>query len=230
MLDTLKEDVLLANCALVEQGLVLGTWGNASAVDREAGVLVIKPSGVAYEAMAPSDMVVVSLETGEVEEGSLKPSSDTPTHRELYRHFTGIGAVVHTHSHYATCWAQARQAIPCLGTTHADHFYGEIPVTETMTVAEVEGGYEANTGMVIVRCFSDLDPMEVPGVLVAQHGPFTWGATLELAVENAVVLEAIARMARDTLALRPDITPLPQHVLDKHFRRKYGKNAYYGQD
>ena len=228
MLEALKQEVLEANLALVENGLVLGTWGNASAIDREQGLVVIKPSGVSYDGMRADQMVVVDLDGNRVE-GDLNPSSDTPTHVVLFREFPEIGGVVHTHSHYATCWAQASRGIPCFGTTHADYFYGEVPVTATMSEAEVAGGYEHNTGQVIVRRFEGLDPMQFPGVLVAQHAPFAWGKTAAKAVDNAVVLEEVARMALHTLQLSPQQPPIADYLLDKHFLRKHGAKAYYGQ-
>lgn len=230
--ESLKEVVHQANLDIVEAGLVELTWGNASAVDRDAGVLAIKPSGVDYEAMTPEDMVVVSLDTGEVVEGELNPSSDTPTHRELYRQFSSIGGVVHTHSNYAVSWAQAEQPIPCLGTTHADHFYGSIPVTRRMTEGEIQEEYEHNTGAVIVECFREREgtPADVPGVLVAGHGPFAWGKEMEKAVENAIVLESVARKALHTKLLNPDVEAIDQSLLDKHYLRKHGDEAYYGQN
>jgi L-ribulose-5-phosphate 4-epimerase len=228
MLEPLKEAVCRANLDLVRHGLVLGTWGNASAIDRKRGLVVIKPSGVDYEGMAPEHMAIVDLD-GVVVEGKLRPSSDTATHVAIYRGFEGVDGIAHTHSHYATCWAQAQRPIPCLGTTHADHFYGEVPVTDPLTEDEVTGDYEANTGAVIVRCFQARDPMAQPCVLVAQHGPFAWGRDVAAAVENAVVLEEVARMALHTLSLSPDQDALPQHLLDKHFLRKHGNDAYYGQ-
>lgn len=229
--EPLKEAVHRANLDVVEAGLVELTWGNASAVDREAGVLAIKPSGIDYDVLAPEDVVVVSLETGEVVEGELDPSSDTPTHRALSQAFPSLGGVVHTHSHYAVSWAQAERAIPCLGTTHADHFYGPIPVTRRMTKAEVQGEYERNTGAVIVERFreADVNPAEVPGVLVAGHGPFAWGEEVEDAVENAIVLESVARKALHTRLINPDAEPINQALLDKHYLRKHGEEAYYGQ-
>jgi L-ribulose-5-phosphate 4-epimerase len=230
--DTLKQTVWQANQDIVEAGLVELTWGNASAVDRDAGVMAIKPSGVAYDTLTPDDVPVLSLQTGERVEGDLKPSSDTPTHRHLYRQFTGIGGVVHTHSHYAVAWAQARRAVPCLGTTHADHFYGTIPVTRAMHEDEIQSDYEKNTGAVVVERFRehDLDPLEIPGVLVRGHGPFAWGADLDAAVEHAVVLESVARKALDTYQLAPDADPLDRALLDKHYLRKHGAEAYYGQE
>lgn len=230
--EALKEDVHRANVDVVEAGLVELTWGNASAVDRSAGVMAIKPSGVDYDTMQPEDVVVVSLETGEVVEGILNPSSDTPTHRVLYQEFPSVGGVVHTHSHYAVSWAQAERPIPCLGTTHADHFYGSIPVTRRMTEAEIRQNYEHKTGAVIVECFreSDVNPAEVPGVLVAQHGPFAWGDDVEQAVENAIVLESVAKKALHTRLINPDAEPLDPPLLDKHYLRKHGEEAYYGQE
>ncbi len=229
--ENLKQQVLKANLALVEAGLVVLTWGNASGADRKAGVMAIKPSGVSYEDLAAEDMIVLSIETGEVVEGSARPSSDTPTHLHLYREFPSIRGVVHTHSTHGTAFAQARRPIPCLGTTHADNFYGDIPVTREMRPEEVAGDYELNTGKVIVERFREgrIDPANVPGVLVANHAPFTWGSTPEKAVENAVVLEFVAQMALAGLALAPDIKPIPAYLLDKHFLRKHGPKAYYGQ-
>ncbi|MBI4557173.1 MAG: L-ribulose-5-phosphate 4-epimerase AraD [Candidatus Hydrogenedentes bacterium] len=227
-MDALKQAVLNANRDLVRCGLVLGTWGNASAVNRQAGVMVIKPSGVAYDSMTADQMVAVDFE-GRVVGGSLRPSSDTPTHLALYAAFPEIGGIVHTHSHFATCWAQACRPIPCLGTTHADYFYGEIPVTDSLMQDEVESDYERNTGEVIVRRFEGIDPLRQPAVLVANHGPFTWGATVEAAVECAVILEEVARLALHSLRLAPNQLPIPQYLLDKHFLRKHGERAYYGQ-
>ncbi|MCS7337301.1 MAG: L-ribulose-5-phosphate 4-epimerase [Verrucomicrobiae bacterium] len=229
MLEELKQAVWRANLDLVAKGLVIETWGNASGIDRQRGLVVIKPSGVPYDAMKSEHMVVVSLEDGSVVEGALKPSSDTPTHLELYRAFAAIGGVVHTHSLYATVWAQARREIPALGTTHADHFYGPVPCTRLMKPREIKTDYELNTGRVIVERFRRLDPMSVPGVLVASHGPFTWGPTVEKAVENAVVLEQVARLALETLRLNPRVRPMQRALLDKHFLRKHGPGAYYGQ-
>ena len=228
MLETLKQEVCRVNLALVESGLVLQTWGNASAIDREQGRVVIKPSGVSYDTMTPEQMVVVDLE-GNVAEGDLKPSVDMPSHLILYGAFPEVGGVVHTHSHYAVCWAQARRAIPCFGTTHADYFYGEVPLTDALTAEEVADNYERNIGRVIVRRFADLDPMQYPGVLTAGHAPFAWGKTVAKALENAEVLEEVARMALHTLAVNAQAAPLEQHLLDKHFLRKHGKDAYYGQ-
>lgn len=230
MLEALKETVLAENLRLVREGLVKLTWGNASAIDRTAGLVVIKPSGVPYASMKASDMVVVDL-TGKVVEGSLKPSSDLATHLEIYRSFASVGGVVHTHSTEATSWAQAGREIPCYGTTHADCCYGSVPLTRILTDAEVASNYEGNTGKVIVERFQDIDPMSVPGVLVFGHAPFTWGSTVRKAVDNAVSLEEIARMARMTENLKSheESQVLPRYVLDKHFFRKHGANAYYGQ-
>ncbi len=228
MLKKLKKEICRINLALVRRGLVLQTWGNASGINRKRGLVVIKPSGVDYETMAPELMVVVDLE-GRVIEGELKPSVDTPTHLVLYKAFPGIGGIVHTHSHCATCWAQARRAIPCLGTTHADYFHGEIPITEPLTEAEVAEDYERNIGEVIVRRFAGVDPMAHPAVLAAGHANFAWGGTPAKALENAEVLEEVARMAWHTLSINPDAPPLESYLLDKHFLRKHGKDAYYGQ-
>jgi len=229
--DALKAAVCRANLELVEAGLVVLTWGNVSGADRDAGVMAIKPSGVAYDAMRPDDIVVLSLETGEVVEGRLRPSSDTPTHLHLYRQFGGAGGVVHTHSSHAVSWAQAERDVPCLGTTHADHFYGPIPVTRRLRDDEIQGAYEHSTGVAIVECFRErgIDPVAVPGVLVAGHGPFAWGATPRKAVENAVALEATAQMALNTCLLNPQVEAIGQLLLDKHFLRKHGTGAYYGQ-
>ena len=229
--DALKEKVWQANLDIVEAGLVELTWGNASGIDRGRGVVAIKPSGVDYGAMDPGDIVVLSLETGEVVEGTLKPSSDTPTHLYLYRAFPSAGGIVHTHSSCAVSWAQAERAIPCLGTTHADHFYGAIPVTRRMREEEIRGAYEQETGAMIAERFREdgLDPARIPAVLVAGHGPFAWGSSVKKAVENAVVLEAVARMALGTYQVRPDAAPIDQALLDKHYLRKHGAEAYYGQ-
>ncbi|MBI3112306.1 MAG: L-ribulose-5-phosphate 4-epimerase [Ignavibacteriales bacterium] len=229
MLEQLKKRVCEANLRLVREGLVLLTWGNVSAVARKEGLIVIKPSGVAYDEMKPGQMVVVSLKTGEVVEGTLRPSSDTPTHLELYRAFSKIGAIVHSHSLYATAWAQAGREIPAFGTTHADHFYGTVPCTREMKQGEIENDYEKNTGCVIVERFKDIDPLQMPAALVAGHAPFTWGTTLEEAVTNSLVLERVARMASETLLLNPKQRPLKKTLLDKHFLRKHGSEAYYGQ-
>ncbi len=233
--DALKDAVCRANLDLVASGLVVLTWGNVSGADRAAdggaGVMAIKPSGVAYDAMRPEDMVVVSLATGEVVEGALRPSSDTPTHLHLYRAFPAAAGVTHTHSLHAVSWAQAERDVPCLGTTHADHFYGPVPVTRRLTDDEVRGAYEHETGVAIVECFRarGIDPAAVPGVLVAGHGPFSWGASPRKAVENAIALEATAHMAMNTLRLNPDAPGIDQVLLDKHYVRKHGSTAYYGQ-
>lgn len=227
-LTALKTDVFRRNLELVEHGLVVLTWGNVSGIDREAGLVAIKPSGVAYASMTAEDVVVVDLE-GRVVEGSLRPSSDLPTHLALYRAFPSVGGIVHTHSPKAVAWAQARRGIPAFGTTHADHFHGAVPCTRELTPAEVAEDYERNTGLVIEERFHDLDAEAFPGVLVAGHGPFTWGPTPRKAVENAVALEQIAAMALDTLRLDPDAEPAPSYVLDKHYFRKHGPGAYYGQ-
>jgi L-ribulose-5-phosphate 4-epimerase len=225
----LREQVCQANLDLVKHGLVTLTWGNASGLANDRSVFAIKPSGVSYDELRPEQMVVVSTETGRVVEGKLKPSSDTPTHLVLYRHFDGVGGIVHTHSPRATSFAQAARAIPCLGTTHADHFYGEVPVTRFLTQSEVESDYELKTGDVIVERFAALDPIAVPAVLVAGHAPFTWGRNVGEAVKNAVALEAVADMALATFAFEPDARPLDAFLLEKHYRRKHGNDAYYGQ-
>ena len=228
MLEDLKADVCQANLDLVSHGLVTLTWGNASGIDRERSLLVIKPSGISYDRMTPQDMVVVDLD-GKPIEGDLQPSSDTPTHVLLYRHCDRIAGITHTHSPQATTFAQARMEIPCLGTTHADHFFGPVPVTRPLTRQEVETDYETNTGRVIVERLARIDPAEMPAVLVAGHGPFTWGKSAADAVRNAVALEAVARIAAGTMALRKDLPPLESYLLEKHFQRKHGPNAYYGQ-
>ena len=228
MLEELKKEVFLANLDLVKQGLVIFTWGNVSGVDREKGLVVIKPSGVSYETMNPEDMVVVSLETGKVVEGDLNPSSDTPTHLVLYRAFQNIQGVVHTHSTYATAWAQAGKDIPNIGTTHADYFYKAVPCTADMTKEEVEGKYELETGNVIVKRFEGINPDHTPGVLVKNHGPFTWGTSPANAVYNAKVLEQCAKMAFISFAINPETTMNPL-LIEKHYSRKHGPNAYYGQ-
>lgn len=229
MLEELKKSVCEANLRLVRDGLVILTWGNVSGIDRSAGQVVIKPSGVPYDEMTPEKMVVVSLETGEVIEGELKPSSDTPTHLELYRDFGGIGGVVHTHSPSATAWAQAGLEIPPLGTTHADYFYAAIPLTRKLTREEIAEQYEANTGRSIVERFAEIDPMQVPAVLVAHHGPFTWGANPDEAAQHALLLEHVSSLASETIRLNPDATSVQQQLLDKHFLRKHGPDATYGQ-
>jgi len=227
MLEKLKEEVLRANLDLVRHGLVIMTWGNVSGIDRESGLMVIKPSGVSYDKMTAADMVVTDLE-GNVMEGTLNPSTDAPTHRALYRAFPWAGGIVHTHSTYATAWAQACRPVPCLGTTHADHFYGTVPVTRKLTEKETADDYEYNTGLIIAEALKGSDPMSMPAVLVASHGPFTWGATPADAVHNAVVLEEVARMAAIS-AILADPTEIDRHLLDRHYLRKHGKNAYYGQ-
>ena len=229
MLEELKQQVCEANLDLVKEGLVIQTWGNASGIDREKGIIVIKPSGVPYASMKPQHMVVVSLETGKVVDGYLKPSSDTPTHLVLYRAFAKIGGVVHTHSLHATAWAQARREIPAYGTTQADYWYGDVPCTRLLTPAEVKSDYEVNTGRVIVDTFKKKDPLQHPAVLVASHGPFTWGANVGEAVHNAVTLEFVARLAGETLRVNPKTKPMQSVLLDKHFLRKHGPKAYYGQ-
>jgi L-ribulose-5-phosphate 4-epimerase len=229
MLRELKQRVCEANLALVRAGLVIQTFGNASAVDRATGNLVIKPSGVAYDGMRPEHMVVVSLETGVVIEGKLNPSSDMPTHRVLYQSFPGIGGIVHTHSLYATAWAQACRGIPALGTTHADYWHGPVPCTRRLTPREIRSDYETATGQVIAERFARLDPMSYPAVLVASHAPFTWGDSIEHAVDHAIILEHIALLASETLRIAPATRPMQKALLDKHFLRKHGRNAYYGQ-
>lgn len=228
MLEELREQVLRANLELVKSGLVVLTWGNASGIDREKGLVVIKPSGVSYDRLSAGDLVVVDLE-GRTVEGTLRPSSDLPTHLGLYRAWPGIGGVVHTHSRHATAFAQALREIPCLGTTHADHFHGPVPVTRILSPDEVARDYEGSTGDVIVERFAALNPVHVPGVLVANHGPFTWGPSAAAAAQNAIALEEVAAMALDTFALSPAQPPIPAHVLEKHFTRKHGPKAYYGQ-
>lgn len=231
MLEKLKIEVCKANLDLVIKGLVIETWGNASGIDRERGLVVIKPSGVPYDGMRPKHMVVVSLEDGKVVEGNLKPSSDTPTHLVIYRAFKDIGGVVHTHSLYATAWAQACQPLLAYGTTQADYWYGAVPCTRLLKPAEIKKDYEANTGAVIVETFkkAKFDPTQHPAALVASHGPFTWGKDVADAVHNAGVLEFIARLNSETLRLNPKLKPMQSALLDKHFLRKHGVNAYYGQ-
>ena len=228
MLAALREEVLEANLELVRRGLVLYTFGNASGIDRAKGFVAIKPSGVPYEKMQSSDIVLVDMD-GKVVEGTLRPSSDLATHLILYRAFPAIGGVVHTHSRNATVWAQAARPIPCFGTTHADYFYGPIPVTEPLRGSEIEEAYEANTGHAIVKRFQGMNPLEMPAVLVAGHAPFTWGASAAEAAHHSVVLEEIAQSARHTLAVNPGAAPISQALLDKHFFRKHGAKAYYGQ-
>ncbi len=224
----LKREVFEANMELNRRNLVVYTWGNVSQIDRAKGVIAIKPSGVAYEVMTVDDIVVVDLEN-KIVEGKMRPSSDTKTHTHLYRHFETIGGVTHTHSTYATAWAQTQQAIPCYGTTHADYAYGEIPCTAVMTDEQIERDYEEETGVQITDCFKDRSPIEVPMVIVAGHAPFTWGKNGADAVYHAVILEEIARMAYLTKTLQQNTPPLKQGIVDKHYLRKHGKNAYYGQ-
>lgn len=229
MLDELKQQVCDANLQLVREGLVFRTWGNASGIDRDSGHVVIKPSGVPYDGMNPGQMVVVRLHDGEVVEGDLRPSSDAPTHLELYRAFETVGGVVHTHSLHATAWAQARRDLPALGTTHADHFHGAVPCTRELTVEEIREEYESNTGGVIIERLDGIDPLDMPAVLVAGHGPFAWGLDVPGAVESAAMLEQIARLASETLRVEPYPRPISRSLMDKHFGRKHGPNAYYGQ-
>lgn len=229
MLEKLKHEVLSANLELRRRGLVQWTFGNVSGVSRQDGLVVIKPSGVAYESMSAQQMVVIALESGEVVEGDLRPSSDTPTHLALYRAWPTIGGVVHTHSPCATAWAQARRDLPALGTTHADHFPGPVPCTRLMSPAEIAEGYEANTGKVIVERMAELDPRTTQAALVADHGPFTWGPDAMSAVDAADTLEYLCRVASMTLALSPDRPPMLPEQLEKHFFRKHGPGAYYGQ-
>ncbi len=228
MLKHLKQQVYEANMALPKHGLVTFTWGNVSGIDREKGLFVIKPSGVEYEELQPEDMVVVDLE-GNVVDGKYKPSSDTATHLELYKAFPQIGGIVHTHSSYATSWAQAGRGIPCYGTTHADYMYGEIPCARSLTAEEINTEYEKNTGLLIIETFKEKDVMAVPAVLCANHGPFSWGKDAKEAVHNAVVLEEVAKMAYRTELINNQVQPAPQVLQDKHYNRKHGANAYYGQ-
>ena len=231
MLKQLRKQVYAANMQLPRRGLVTYTWGNVSGIDRARGLVVIKPSGVEYDDLTPDDLVVIDLETGRTVEGDLNPSSDTKTHLELYKAFPALGGVVHTHSTYAVAWAQAGQDIPCYGTTHADYFYGPIPCARHLRQAELEEDYEKNTGRIIVETFRgrNLDPAAVPGVICHSHGPFTWGKDPAQAVYHAVVLEEVARMALLTRQVDPDAAPAPQYLQDKHYSRKHGPNAYYGQ-
>lgn len=228
MLEELKEKVLKANLLLPHYGLVTFTWGNVSEIDRERNLVVIKPSGVDYDKLTVEDMVVVDL-SGHVVEGTLRPSSDTPTHLELYKAFKEIGGIVHTHSTFATSWAQAGLSIPCFGTTHADYFYNEIPSARSLTKEEIATDYEKNTGLVIVETFKSRDPLATPGVLCVNHGPFTWGKDSLEAVHNAVVLEEVAKMAMYAKLINPELKAAPQTIMDKHYFRKHGKDAYYGQ-
>ncbi len=230
MLEALKQEVCAANLELVARGVVIYTWGNVSGIDREKGLVVIKPSGVDYDGMKPEDMVVVDLMTGETVEGKWKPSSDTKTHLELYRQFPGLGGVTHTHSVHAVAYAQAGKDIPALGTTHADYYYGAIPCTRALTQAEVEADYELNTGKVIVETIREreIDPLAVPGIVVRNHGPFSWGKDAAASVYHAVVMETVAEMALKTLLINPAAS-MEQYILDKHYHRKHGPGAYYGQ-
>ena len=227
MLEKLKQEVYQANLDLVRHGLVILTWGNVSAIDRETNLVVIKPSGVSYDSMKVEDMVVVDLD-GNVVEGSLRPSSDTPTHIAIYKAFAEVGAVVHTHSTYATAWAQACREIPNLGTTHSDTFHHNVPCTYEMSAEQIVSAYEAETGTVIADAFKNINPMHTPAVLVAHHGPFTWGESAAKAVENAVILEEVARMTSITVALNPT-AQMNENLIEKHYSRKHGANAYYGQ-
>lgn len=231
MLTELKQEVCAANLELAARGVVIYTWGNVSGIDREKGLVVIKPSGVDYDGMKPEDMVVVDLETGETVEGKWKPSSDTKTHLELYRQFPSLGGITHTHSVNAVAFAQAGRDIPALGTTHADYFYGAVPCTRALTQAEVEADYELNTGKVIVETLRarGIEPLSVPGIVVRNHGPFTWGKDAAASVYHAVVLDTVAEMSLKTLLLNPEAA-MPQYILDKHYYRKHGANAYYGQN
>lgn len=228
MLEALKEQVLRANLDLVKYGVVIFTWGNVSAVDRETGLVVIKPSGVDYSVMKAEDMVVVDIDGNRVE-GRLNPSTDLPTHLEIYKAYPEVGGVVHTHSAHATAWAQAGRGIPFYGTTHADYFYGEIPCTRELRRDEVETDYEKNTGLVIVETIGDREPLAMPGALVKSHGVFSWGSDAANAVHNAVVMEYVAKMATEAEAVNPGIHSAPDYLLEKHYQRKHGKNAYYGQ-
>lgn len=228
MLDELKKRVYDANMQLPRYGLVTFTWGNASEIDRETGIFAIKPSGVDYDRLTPEDMVLVDLE-GKLVEGAYHPSTDMPTHLRMYQAYRQIGGVVHTHSAWATSWAQACRSIPCYGTTHADYFYGEIPCTRKLTSQEIDEAYELHTGNVIIETLGSCDPLEVPGILCASHGPFTWGRDAAAAVYHAAVLEEVAKMAYRTEQLQPDVQPAPRYLQDKHYLRKHGKNAYYGQ-
>ena len=228
LLQTLREEVLDANLELVRRGLVLYTFGNASGIDRSQALVAIKPSGVPYEELKPEHMVITDL-TGKIVDGTLRPSSDLPTHLELYKHFPAIGGVAHTHSEFATAWAQSEKPIPCFGTTHADSFHGPIPVTARLTASQIDGDYELETGAAICRVFSEFDPLAIPAVLVAGHAPFCWGTTPAEAAHHAVILEYVARMATHTLSINADSRPLARELHDKHFLRKHGRNAYYGQ-
>jgi len=229
MIEALKQEVWKANLALVREGLVIQTWGNVSGVDRARGLMVIKPSGVPYESLTAAQMVVVSLATGKVVSGKLRPSSDTPTHLVLYREFGKIGGIAHTHSLHATAWAQSGKGIPAFGTTHADYWHGEVPCTRQLRTSEMNSKYEENTGWVIVERFKNLDPLKIPAALVASHGPFAWGKNASEAVHNAAVLEFVARLAAETLRINPEAGPIERALSDVHFLRKHGPGSYYGQ-
>lgn len=231
MLEELKKEVFEENLELVEKKLVIYTWGNVSGIDRESKIFAIKPSGVGYDIIKSDDMVLIDLE-GKKIEGKYKPSSDTATHIELYKAFPEIGAIVHTHSSYATSWAQARKDIPAFGTTHADYFYGDIPCARALTKEEIENDYEKNTGLVIIETLKErnINPMDIPGIIIASHGPFAWGKDSRQAVYNAVVLEELSKMAYRTIQINPNIKSVEKYLLDKHYFRKHGKNAYYGQN
>jgi L-ribulose-5-phosphate 4-epimerase len=229
MLEQLKKEVCEANLELVSAGLVIQTWGNVSGLDAATGNVVIKPSGVPYSELKPKHMVVVALKDGRIVEGALKPSSDTATHLALYRAFPGVGGIVHTHSLYATAWAQTCRSVPAFGTTHADYFHGPVPCTRRMKPREIQNEYEANTGLVIVETFAGRDPLECPAVLVASHGPFAWGRSVADSVHNAIVLEHVVRLAGETLRISASTGPMQQVLLKKHFFRKHGADAYYGQ-
>ena len=228
LLKSLREQVLEANLELVRRGLVVYTFGNLSGIERAQGLVAIKPSGVPYEELTPAHMVITDL-TGKIVDGNLRPSSDLPTHLELYKHFPNIGGVAHTHSEFATAWAQAEKPIPCFGTTHADYFHGPVPVTDRLSASQIKGDYELETGVAICHTFAKLDPDAIPAVLVAGHAPFCWGRTAADAAHNAVILEYVARMACHTLSINAESRPLARELHDKHFLRKHGRNAYYGQ-
>jgi L-ribulose-5-phosphate 4-epimerase len=228
LLENLRKEVLAANLELVRRGLVLYTFGNASGIDRREGLVVIKPSGVSYDELKPGDLVITDL-SGKTVEGDFRPSSDLPTHLVLYKHFPAIGGVTHTHSEFATAWAQAGRSIPCFGTTHADYFHGSVPITAALSDQQIAADYEKNTGVAICRAFEGVDPETIPAVLVRGHGPFCWGADVAMAAHHSVILEAIARMAYYTAALAHDVDSLAPELHDKHFSRKHGSKAYYGQ-
>ena len=228
LLNSLREEVMEANLELVRRGLVLYTFGNVSGIERSQGLVAIKPSGVPYEELTPAQMVITDLD-GKIVDGNLRPSSDLPTHLELYKHFPNVGGVAHTHSEFATAWAQAEKQIPCFGTTHADYFHGPVPVTEALSASQIQGDYERETGVAICRTLAKLDPDAIPAVLVAGHAPFCWGRTAAEAAHNAVILEYVARMACHTLSINAEPRPLPRELHDRHFLRKHGRKAYYGQ-